>query len=160
MPESNNDSAECGLMYANNEICYPATLIVGDLIKALKSGKYDISQTAVFLIMLFLFKHPIAGLFTDNEEVRVMVISLVFPMLLYQFGDGLQISFANALRGISDVKPMIWIAFIAYFVISLPVGYFFGFVLDWGIVGVWMAFPFGLTSAGGMLWYRFQRKQK
>jgi MATE family multidrug resistance protein len=117
-------------------------------------------MAAVFLIMLFLFKHPIAGLFTDNEEVRVMVVSLVFPMLLYQFGDGLQISFANALRGISDVKPMIWIAFIAYFVISLPVGYFFGFVLGWGIVGVWMAFPFGLTSAGVMLWYRFQRKQK
>ncbi|KAA6324699.1 Multidrug resistance protein NorM [termite gut metagenome] len=70
-------------------------------------------MAAVFLIMLFLFKHPIAGLFTDNEEVRVMVVSLVFPMLLYQFGDGLQISFANALRGISDVKPMIWIAFIA-----------------------------------------------
>ncbi|KAA6324946.1 R-phenyllactate dehydratase activator, partial [termite gut metagenome] len=49
LPESNNDSAECGLMYANNEICYPATLIVGDLIKALKSGKYDISQTAVII---------------------------------------------------------------------------------------------------------------
>jgi MATE family multidrug resistance protein len=117
-------------------------------------------MAAVFSSMLFLFKHPIVGLFTDNEEVTVTVVSLVFPMLLYQFGDGLQISFANALRGISDVKPMIWIAFIAYFVISLPVGYFFGFVLGWGIVGVWMAFPFGLTSAGGMLWYRFRRSMK
>jgi MATE family multidrug resistance protein len=117
-------------------------------------------MAVVFLSMLFLFKYPIAGLFTDNEEVRVAVVSLVFPMLLYQLGDGLQISFANALRGISDVKPMIWIAFIAYFVISLPAGYFFGFVLGWGTVGVWMAFPFGLTSAGGMLWYRFRRSMK
>jgi MATE family multidrug resistance protein len=115
-------------------------------------------MAVAFLSALFLFKHSIAGLFTDNEEVRITVVSLVFPMLLYQFGDGLQISFANALRGISDVKPMIWIAFIAYFVISLPVGYFFGFVLGWGIVGVWMAFPFGLTSAGGMLWYRFRKQ--
>jgi predicted CoA-substrate-specific enzyme activase len=49
LPESNNDSAECGLMYANNEVCYPATLVVGDLIKALKSGKYDVSQTAVII---------------------------------------------------------------------------------------------------------------
>ena len=36
-----------GLKYANNEVCYPATLIVGDIIKALKSGKYDISKIAV-----------------------------------------------------------------------------------------------------------------
>ncbi|KAA6347540.1 R-phenyllactate dehydratase activator [termite gut metagenome] len=49
LPESNNDSAECGLMYANNEVCYPATLVVGDIIKALKSGKYDTSQTAVII---------------------------------------------------------------------------------------------------------------
>jgi MATE family multidrug resistance protein len=76
---------------------------------------------------------------------------------LYQFGDGLQVTFANALRGISDVKPMMLIAFIAYFVISLPAGYFFGFILNWGVFGVWMAFPFGLTSAGIMLWYRFKK---
>ena len=85
---------------------------------------------------------------------------LIIPMLVYQFGDGLQINFANALRGISDVKPMMLIAFIAYFMISLPVGYFCGFVLDWGTVGVWMAFPFGLTSAGIMLWLRFRYKTK
>ena len=83
-----------------------------------------------------------------QQEVVAMVTSLIFPFLVYQFGDGLQITFANALRGISDVKLMMVIAFIAYFVISLPVGYFCGFVMGWGIVGVWMAFPFGLTSCG------------
>ena len=47
LPLSDNDSSEWGLKYANNEVCYPATLIVGDIIKALKSGKYDISKIAV-----------------------------------------------------------------------------------------------------------------
>ena len=47
-----------------------------------------------------------------------------------------------------------------HFLISLPVGYFCGFVLEWGIIGVWMAFPFGLTSAGLMLWWRFHHKTK
>lgn len=55
---------------------------------------------------------------------------------------------------------MMLIAFIAYFLISLPVGYFCGFVLDWGLPGVWMAFPFGLTSAGLMLWGRFRSKTR
>ncbi|MDE7355861.1 MAG: acyl-CoA dehydratase activase [Rikenellaceae bacterium] len=47
LPQSNVDSAEFGLRYANNEVCYPATLVVGDIIKALKSGKYDLDKTAV-----------------------------------------------------------------------------------------------------------------
>ena len=98
--------------------------------------------------IVFLCRNYLGGWFTDNEEVSAMVVMLIIPMLVYQLGDGMQINFANALRGISDVKPMMLIAFIAYFMISLPVGYFCGFVLNWGITGVWMAFPFGLTSAG------------
>lgn len=42
-------SAEYGLKYANNEVCYPATLVVGDCIKALNSGKYD-ADNIVFAI--------------------------------------------------------------------------------------------------------------
>lgn len=111
----------------------------------------------VLSLIVFLCRNYLGGWFTDSPEVAAMVTSLIFPFLVYQFGDGLQITFANALRGVSDVKPMMVIAFIAYFIISLPVGYFCGFVLEWGVAGVWMAFPFGLTSAGVMLWWRFRR---
>lgn len=108
--------------------------------------------------LIFLFRNEMGGWFTDNREVSVMVASLVIPFLFYQFGDGLQINFANALRGISDVKVMMMVAFVAYFIIGLPAGYFFGFVLKWGIVGIWMTFPFGLTSAGIMYWLRFRHR--
>ncbi len=46
LPLSDEISAEYGIKYANNEVCYPATLIVGDAIKALKSGKYDRNKVA------------------------------------------------------------------------------------------------------------------
>ncbi len=49
LPMSDEASAELGLKFANNEVCYPATLIVGDIIKALKSGKYDLQNTAVVM---------------------------------------------------------------------------------------------------------------
>lgn len=107
--------------------------------------------------IIFLLRNHIGGWFTDSAEVSSTVISLMVPFFIYQFGDGLQINYANALRGIADVKPLMVIAFIAFFVISLPVGYFCGFVLNLGLVGVWMAFPFGLTSAGVMMWYRFKK---
>lgn len=114
----------------------------------------------VLLSIVFALRGQVGGWFTDNVEVSAMVASLFFPFLIYQFGDGLQINFANALRGISDVKPMMIIAFISYFIISLPVGYLCGFIFGWGLTGVWMAFPFGLTSAGLMLWLRFRKQTR
>lgn len=47
LPLSDVESCDWGLKFANNEVCYPATLIVGDIIKAFKSGRYDPARTAV-----------------------------------------------------------------------------------------------------------------
>jgi predicted CoA-substrate-specific enzyme activase len=49
LPPSDAESAEYGLKYANNEVCYPATLIVGDFVKALRSGKYDPEKVSVVM---------------------------------------------------------------------------------------------------------------
>lgn len=109
-------------------------------------------------VPLFLLRNEIGGWFTDNNEVTLMVASLILPFIIYQFGDGMQCNYSNALRGIADVKPVMYIAFIAYFIISLPAGYLFGFVFDWGLTGIWLSFPFGLTSAGLMFWWRFRKQ--
>ena len=109
-------------------------------------------------LLLILMHKEMGGWFTDSPEVTVMVASLFVVFIAYQFGDGLQINYANALRGIADVKVLVIIAFIAYFIISLPASYLFAFPLGLGLPGVWMGFPFGLTSAGLMLWWRFRRK--
>ena len=46
-PKTSKISAETGLKYGNNEVCYPATLILGDLIAELQTGKYDLNNVAV-----------------------------------------------------------------------------------------------------------------
>ena len=111
-------------------------------------------------IPVFLLRHQIGGWFNDNAEVQAYVSVLIILMMIYQFGDGLQYSFANALRGIACVKPMMTYAFIAYFTISLPMGYVLGFPCGLGIVGIWIAFPFGLTTAGVLYWHRFEKEVK
>lgn len=47
LPPSDYESVRFGLKYSNNEICYPATLVVGDLMKALASGKYNPKEIAL-----------------------------------------------------------------------------------------------------------------
>ncbi len=117
-------------------------------------------MAAVVSVVLLLLRGSVGALFTDDAEVVAMVATIIIPFVIYQVGDGLQCNYANALRGISDVKPLTLYAFLAYFVISLPAGYLFGFVLDCGLLGVWCSFPLGLTSAGVMFYLRFRYKIK
>ena len=84
LPMSDAVSCDCGLRYANNEVCYPATLIVGDIVKAFESGKYVPEQTAVAMTQtggqcrasnyLSLIKRAL----TESGFGNVPVISLTF----------------------------------------------------------------------------------
>lgn len=47
LPKTTKASAEAGLVYGHNEVCYPSTLILGDIITALQSGKYDLNDIVV-----------------------------------------------------------------------------------------------------------------
>jgi predicted nucleotide-binding protein (sugar kinase/HSP70/actin superfamily) len=47
LPKTSKASADTGLKYGNNEVCYPSTLIVGDIITGLQSGEYDLNECVV-----------------------------------------------------------------------------------------------------------------
>lgn len=47
LPKSSKISADLGLMYGNNEVCYPSTLILGDIINTLQSGIYDAKEVVI-----------------------------------------------------------------------------------------------------------------
>jgi predicted CoA-substrate-specific enzyme activase len=46
-------SVDLGLRYVNNDMCYPAVILIGDIIKTLQSGKRDPRKTTVLLIQTF-----------------------------------------------------------------------------------------------------------
>jgi len=124
-----------------------------------KAGFHLIIYIAVMIsIPVFLMRHQIGYLFTDSPDVTMLVTLCILPLIVYQFGDGLQCNYANALRGLACVRPMMYIAFLAYFVVSLPLAYFFGFILEGGLVGIWWSFFFGLTTAGVLYYITFRRQ--
>lgn len=132
-----------------------------DIRRSAKAGFNIIVVMALFAsITVWLLRNHIGHLFTDNNEVALLVAQLALPFIIYQIGDGLQCNYSNALRGIADVKPVMLYAFIAYFIISLPVGYLFAFTFRMGLTGIWLSFPFGLTSAGVMFYLRFMKKTR
>lgn len=44
-----SNAVEEGLKYVNNDACYPAIIVIGQLIEALKSGKYDLDNTSIMI---------------------------------------------------------------------------------------------------------------
>ena len=49
LKESNENTVETGLKYVNNDACYPAVIVIGQLVSALQSGEYDLNNTSVII---------------------------------------------------------------------------------------------------------------
>ncbi len=120
----------------------------------------SIASGVVVVSFLCVFGTSIAHIFTTSSEVAILFLSFFPPFICYQIGDCLQITYANALRGIKDVRAMMLYAFIAYILVSLPLAYIFAFPLHMGAVGVWWSFPFGLTTAGLCYYFQFRKHYK
>ena len=112
--------------------------------------------SATLSALLYCFRYQAAGIFTDSPEVSAMAVSLFFLLFAYQFGDGLQLCFANVLRGIQDVRPIMYAAFVSYYLIAIPSAYVLGFKTSLGIHGIWLGFPIGLTLAGIFFYTRYR----
>ena len=101
------------------------------------------------------------GLFTTDASVLGLCLSLIPPLVLYQLGDAMQICFANALRGTAHVQSMMWIAFVSYVVVNLPMAYVLAFPLGMGSMGLFLAFSAGLFTAALLFarqYYRVVRR--
>lgn len=49
LPANDKEAIEEGIKYVNNDACYPSILVIGQMINALKSGKYDPNKTALII---------------------------------------------------------------------------------------------------------------
>ena len=116
--------------------------------------------SALTCLALYIFRNEISFVFSDNEMVSQIVIRLLPILMLYQFVDGAQIVLANALRGLSDVKSIMWISFVTNFLIAIPAGYILGFILDMGIKGIWFAYPIGFVFSVALLGIRAHKLMK
>ena len=49
LPSVDKGAVEQGLKYVNNDACYPSILVVGQMMEALNSGKYDLNKVALII---------------------------------------------------------------------------------------------------------------
>ena len=111
-------------------------------------------------ITFILAKNYLPTLFTDDRQVIEIAAQLLFISAMFQLSDGLQVVGLGGLRGLQDVKIPMMIVFGCYWFISLPVGYIFGVVLEYGVAAVWWGLAVGLTVAAVSLRQRLSLVRK
>ena len=110
--------------------------------------------------LMISLRNYIPMLFTEDKEVIAIASQLIVLAGLFQYADGLQAVGAAMLRGITDVKVPMVIAFVSYILIGLSVGLLCAFPLKLGAAGIWIGFIFALAIAAICFHIRFNRKLK
>ncbi len=108
-------------------------------------------------ILFVIFRYQLPRLFTGDESVIVIAAGLLIVAALYQVFDGLQVALLSALRGLSDVKIPMLMAFFSYSVVGVPVSYICAFWFNLGAVGIWLGFLVGLAVASILFGLRLKR---
>ena len=107
-----------------------------------------INSTIIFSLRGFL-----GEIFTGDPEILKILPPAMIFLSVYQIGDASQMTFISALRGIGRVKIVALTSFVSYILISLPISYFMGITFNYGLAGIWAAFPISLSIAA-FIYYR------
>lgn len=114
--------------------------------------------------LTLLFAENIARIYTSDSRVIAASVGLLYLNALYQFSDAVQVSAAAALRGYKDTRVPLLLVVVAYWVISLPVGYSLALTPVWGAPmgakGFWISLIIGLSVAAILLGARLRRVER
>ncbi|MEM9895029.1 MAG: MATE family efflux transporter [Bacteroidota bacterium] len=111
-------------------------------------------------IFLIATRNYLPTLYIENEAVLKIAATLLIIAAAFQLSDGVQAVGLGVLRGLKDVKVPTITTFVSYWIIAIPLAYYFGFLLAWGINGIWYALSIGLTISGVVNVLRFNKLSK
>ena len=142
-----------------------ATTLVGQNLGANnpeEAKKYTfISNTLSTILMViigigfFIGAPTLAGLFTTDEYVKELAVTVLRIIALFQPFLSLSMVMASALQGAGDTKFPMYSTLIGIWGIRVAGGYLLAVVLNLGLVGIWIAYALDITVRSMLLLTRF-----
>ena len=117
-----------------------------------------LAMMVLTMILLISLRHLLPEFYSSDPEVLHYTAVLMIAAGIFQLPDGLQATTLGALRGVQDVNIPTIIAFVAYWIIAVPMCYYLGITEKMGPLGVWIGLTIGLVIASITLYLRFQHK--
>jgi MATE family multidrug resistance protein len=109
-------------------------------------------------LVFLLFPKAIVSVFTTDQRVMSIGVSLLFIAAFFQLFDGLQVVATGVMRGAGDTRtPMMW-NLVGHWLLGLPVGYALCFAWGWGVHGLWVGLSIGLIAVGAILLRAWARR--
>ena len=105
--------------------------------------------------MYFLIAPILVGLYTNEIAIITLGTSILLIGGAFQIIDCLQVTTTGALRAYQDTNWPMGIAFVAFWIIALPLGYYLTYnsSFEIGVKGFWIGLTCGLLFAWvGLLW--------
>lgn len=107
-------------------------------------------------IIFVAFPDLVLSIITNNDKI----IDIARPLLriagVAQVAYGSGIIIANALQAAGDTLYVMYLEIVTHWIIFLPVSYFLGVTLGYGIIGSWMALPVYVLLYTTFAWIKFQ----
>ena len=88
-------------------------------------------------IVVGIFPEFLLSLFTKDAELVKVCIPVVYMLCAFQVFDGLQVALAGVFKGIKQTGVVMLANFIAYWLVSIPLGCYFGLKLKLNLLGFW-----------------------
>ncbi len=133
----------------------------GEFKRARYAGGFGIFICGAFMacaaIFLLVFSDSIVTMYTTNEAVKDIAISLLLMAAIFQVGDGVQIGAAGALRGYKDTRVPMIINTFSYWVLAFPLAYLAAVTFKLPPNYIWGGFVIGLSVAAILLTWRYNR---
>lgn len=120
-----------------------------------RSSNYKPAISAVYIIMAFIsifnftwfyfLREQLAALFTDDKEILGTASKLAQIIAVNQFLDCFNIICAAVLRGQGRQRIGSILSLIAYYMVGLPLEWYWGFKLNFQIFGLWIGLAIAVS---------------
>ena len=129
---------------------------------AIRTGSaFNLAVALLCMAVLLSVPEPIIRAYTDDEGIRTLAISLIRLAALFILLDALQVSASFGLRAFKDTRYPFLVMCLAYWLVTLPLGYWLGLVqaesAAEGTIAFWRAMILGILISAVLILWRLRR---
>ena len=136
----------------------------GDIAAARRAGWLSILLGVCFMamtaVLFFTAARPIIHIFTRDPRVFAVGVPILALAAIFQIFDGMQTVAGGALRGLGETRFPMVANLVGYWVIGLPAGCVFCFILRYGLQGMWGGLTLALVIIAVLLIMRWRASSK
>jgi putative MATE family efflux protein len=114
-----------------------------------------IAVNGVFIVFIV----PLMRMFTSNPEILELAKWIVIVDLGVEIGRAAGVVFSNSLKASGDVRFPVVLNVIVTWTMVVPLAYWLGIGLGFGLIGVWVSFAFDEIIRGILLYLRWRSRK-